>query len=354
METRWTRRDAAERNDPDRGGSRWRRAIAAVAVGTAVGVLLVPVPAGADLDVVFVLDTTGSMGSEIREVQERVGQLAESLAEVRAGERLRYGVVAFRDRGDEYVTRTSPLTADLAATRGFLDALSADGGGDGPEAVVAALAAALGEIAWDPAAGTERQIFLIGDAPPHLDYGDEPTPDELIAAARAARIAINTIGCRSLPADGVEFFRRIAYATEGSYQHIGRVRAAGEGALTEAVRRSAAAAAGIGERGEPVALSWMRHQPGVDPSGILVRYGGAGGTAQDPTGEALGACALEIRMPFGIDLATEPQAFLGSAGLEVALELAAGDPSSTGGGMDVFALAACPPITTPILVTLGG
>ena len=85
-----------------------------------VAVCLVAVPAGADLDAVFVLDTTGSMGGELREVQERVRQLAVDLALARDGERLRYGIVAFRDRGDEYVTRPFDLTEDIGAAERFL------------------------------------------------------------------------------------------------------------------------------------------------------------------------------------------------------------------------------------------
>ncbi len=202
-----------------------------------------PSPAAADLDVVFVLDTTGSMGGELREVQDRVQQLAISLAEIREGERIRYGIVAYRDRGDEYVTSVFDLSSDIAAAGKFLASLSANGGGDGPESVVAALVAALWEMSWDRSAGIDRQIFLVGDAPPHLDYGDEATPEQLIEEARRARIVINTIGCRSLPSHGVEFFRSMAYATEGSYQHIGRVSAAGAGTVTEAVSRSMTTAA---------------------------------------------------------------------------------------------------------------
>ena len=83
------------------------------------------------------------------------------------------------------------------------------------------------------------QIFLIGDAPPHLDYADDPEPEELVAEARRSRIVINAIGCRSLYGTGVEFFRALAYATEGSYQHIGRLTSARPGELTEALGRSA-------------------------------------------------------------------------------------------------------------------
>ena len=130
---------------------------------------LTAIPAAADLDVVFVLDTTGSMGGEIREVQERVRQLAVDLARARDGERLRYGIVAFRDRGDAYVTLPFDLSEDIGAAETFLSSLTADGGGDGPESIVAAIAAALWEMSWDRSDGVERQIFLVGDAPPHLD-----------------------------------------------------------------------------------------------------------------------------------------------------------------------------------------
>ena len=85
--------------------------------------LLVAMPAVADLDVVFVIDTTGSMSGELREVQERARQLAGSLAEARVGERLRYGVVAFRDRGDAYVTLLFDLNQDVGATDEFLAGL---------------------------------------------------------------------------------------------------------------------------------------------------------------------------------------------------------------------------------------
>jgi Mg-chelatase subunit ChlD len=172
-------------------------------------------PVAADLDAVFVLDTTGSMGGEIQEVQERVRELADSLGRARAGERIRFGIVAYRDRGDEYVTRLSSITEDMEATRRFLASLSANGGGDGPESVVAALAAALEGMSWDPSSDTDRQIFLVGDAPPHLDYPGEATPEALIETALRERIVINTIGCRSLPSQGIEFFRRLAYRDRG-------------------------------------------------------------------------------------------------------------------------------------------
>ena len=107
---------------------------------------LAAAPAAADLDVVFVLDTTGSMGGELREVTERVRQLAVDLAFARDGERLRWGIVAYRDRGDDYVTLPFDLSDDVGAAQAFLSGLRAGGGGDGPEAVVAAVETALFEL----------------------------------------------------------------------------------------------------------------------------------------------------------------------------------------------------------------
>lgn len=310
-------------------------------------------PAAADLDVVFALDTTGSMSGELREVQERVRQLAVSIAKARDGERIRFGIVAYRDRGDDYITRLSPLTPDIETSRTFLDSLEAGGGGDGPESVVAALAVALRDMDWDLSDTTERQIFLIGDAPPHLDYGDEPTPEELIAEARRSRIVIQAIGCRSLPGRGVAFFRQMAYGTEGSYQHIGRVRAARPGALTEAMDRTVTSTAGVLREGDPLPVTWLHHEevplddPG--PRGILVRQGGPHGVGQGIDGGDFLPCSLEVHLPVGLDLTADPTTRLGPDGLTVELDLSPGP-----GGVHRFSMASCPPLATPIHVLQGG
>ncbi len=106
-------------------------------------VVLAPSLARADLDLVFLIDTTGSMGGEIQEAKERVRQIAEALSKQRPNQRLRIGVVAYRDRGDEYVTKVSRLDDRVEVSFAFLAALRADGGGDGPEDVVAGLLAAI-------------------------------------------------------------------------------------------------------------------------------------------------------------------------------------------------------------------
>lgn len=116
------------------------------------------------LDVVFVIDTTGSMDWVLAEAKARMVDIVDAV-------RLlvpisRFGVVAYRDHDTPgYVTRPLPLTYSIARLNRFLDSLTAEGGGDLPEAVAAGIEAAVGDAGWR--LGARKVIVLIGDAPPH-------------------------------------------------------------------------------------------------------------------------------------------------------------------------------------------
>lgn len=118
-----------------------------------------------DLDLVFVMDTTGSMRDELRDLQASLVGIIQVLQRLTPS--LRVGFVAYRDRGDAYVVRGAPLAAvedrDAEILR-FVRGLSAEGGGDEPERVDEALAAAVG-MAWR--ANAQGRIVVIGDAPAH-------------------------------------------------------------------------------------------------------------------------------------------------------------------------------------------
>ncbi len=117
-----------------------------------------------DLDLVFVMDTTGSMRQELADVQANLLGVIRVLA--RLAPSLRVGFVAFKDRGAEYLTRSfplSPMTQDnVASVVRFVGQMSASGGGDDPEPVDEALAVATAMPWRDDAQG---QIIVIGDAP---------------------------------------------------------------------------------------------------------------------------------------------------------------------------------------------
>lgn len=312
-----------------------------LALFPALVALLFADAASAHLDVVFLLDTTGSMSGEIREAKERVRQIAERLRAERDNERVRLGVVAYRDRTDSWVTKVSPLTEDTDESFRFLAALRADGGGDSPEDVLTGLRVALHELEWDLGDDTERQVFLIGDAPPHLDYDGHVTPEELVGAAVDKRIVVNAVGCRSLGGAGKRFFQRVAYETEGAYHHIGRVRLAGAepGGLAAAMLKTLATAGEVDE-GEPVAVTRVSR---AAPLGDTLHAALRQGASDDARG-----CALDVTMPDGTDLAGPPRVALGDDGLVVTVVAAPGAGTTTR-----FALPACPPAATPVHVRFG-
>jgi hypothetical protein len=118
----------------------------------------------ADLDLVFVMDTTGSMRREIADVQANLVSIIRVLS--RLASTLRIGFVAYKDHGEAYLTRAYSLDrmnqAHTDELLNFVEDLSAQGGGDDPEAVDEALKVALA-MPWR--ADAQGRILVIGDAP---------------------------------------------------------------------------------------------------------------------------------------------------------------------------------------------
>lgn len=125
----------------------------------------------------FVQDCTGSQGSYIASATKNVQAICQHIFEsgkLQAQEDLRIGLVAYRDHPPQdhtYVTKNFGFSSDINKVERDLSSLYASGGGDGPEAVTAALAEAL-NMEWRPAAS--KMVVLIADAPPHGigEYGD--------------------------------------------------------------------------------------------------------------------------------------------------------------------------------------
>ena len=87
------------------------------------------------VDVVFAVDTTGSMGGLIEGAKRTVWSIATHIRRTDPDAQLRVGLVAYRDIGDDYVTRDFPLTGDLDAVFAELSSYRAAGGGDTPEEI---------------------------------------------------------------------------------------------------------------------------------------------------------------------------------------------------------------------------
>lgn len=114
------------------------------------------------LDVVFAVDTTGSMGEVIVWLQRNVIKMMRALAIISREPRI--GLVFYRDRGDTYVVKPIPLTGNAGKLAKALEGAKAHGGGDVPEAVYDALATAVGKMKW---VSGNKVIIVAGDAPPH-------------------------------------------------------------------------------------------------------------------------------------------------------------------------------------------
>ena len=171
------------------------------------------------VEVVFVLDTTGSMGGLIQGAKERIWAIANALASVKGAPEIAMGLVGYRDRGDEYVTRITDLTDDLDAVYSNLMAYEANGGGDSPESVNQALHEAVTKIKWSKDDTTFRAIYLVGDCPPHMDYQDDVQYPETCKKAVAADIIINTIQCGN-DATTTPIWQKIADGSEGAYFQV--------------------------------------------------------------------------------------------------------------------------------------
>lgn len=172
------------------------------------------------IEAVFVLDATGSMGGLIQAAKENIWSIASNMASAQPTPELRIGLVAFRDRGDDYVTRVFDLSTDLDSMYATLMDVQADGGGDHPEAVNKALYDAVHGMSWSQDASTYRTVFLVGDAPPQR-YPDEPATEEVLTTAAARGILVNSIQAGNQP-DTRQAWQQIASLGQGDYFQVGQ------------------------------------------------------------------------------------------------------------------------------------
>lgn len=173
------------------------------------------------VEVVFALDTTGSMGGLIAAAKEKIWSIATTLASSDPAPEIRMGLVAYRDRGDTYVTKVIPLSNDLDSIYANLMDFQAHGGGDGPESVNQALYDAVHGITWSQDPNAYKVVFLIGDAPAHMDYQDDVKYPATIAAASAKGIVINVVQAGQNGLTKREW-TRIAQLGDGAYFQVGQ------------------------------------------------------------------------------------------------------------------------------------
>jgi hypothetical protein len=206
-----------------------------VIAGPAVAFLLValcpaapaPPPKKPSVEVVFCIDTTGSMSGLIDGAKLKVWSICNQILNGRPMPNLKVGLVAFRDKMDDYVTRVTDLRDDLDDIYAELQTFSANGGGDTPEHVNQALDDAVNKMSWSRESKTVKIVFLVGDAAPHMDYTDDVKYPVTCAQALQRGIIINAIQCGN-DAECTKFWKDIAEKAGGGYAIIpqaGGVRA---------------------------------------------------------------------------------------------------------------------------------
>jgi hypothetical protein len=145
------------------------------------------------VEVAFVLDTTGSMGGLIEGAKRKIWSIATAIVDSNPDADIRMGLVAYRDIGDDYVTRTVDLTADIQDLYAQLLELKARGGGDWPESVNEALDVSINKLQWTAGDQARRIVFLVGDAPPHMDYAQDTKYPTTLKVARQKDIIVNAV-----------------------------------------------------------------------------------------------------------------------------------------------------------------
>src|SRR5262245_24540327 len=171
------------------------------------------------VEVVFCLDTTGSMSGLIDAAKKKIWSISNQITTGKPTPQVKIGIVNYRDRGDSFVTKVFDLTDDLDSIYTTLMSFNADEGGDTPESVNQALFDAVHKIKWSTDKKVLRMIFLVGDAPPHMDYPDDVKYPETCKEAVKRDIIINTVLCGS-DAQAKDHWLKICRAAEGSFVQI--------------------------------------------------------------------------------------------------------------------------------------
>ncbi|MGB3548239.1 MAG: VWA domain-containing protein [Saprospiraceae bacterium] len=174
----------------------------------------------AGVDIVFAVDATGSMGDEIKYLQSELADIIRRVTDsLDSRQAPRFGSVFYRDKGDVYLTRLSPLDDRPATVLDFIAKQRAEGGGDTPEGVDAALAAALDRMSWREDAAA-RLLFLVLDASPHQDSATVARMQVLAATAAARGVRIIPLSCSGVDKSTEYLMRSLALATNGTYTFL--------------------------------------------------------------------------------------------------------------------------------------
>jgi hypothetical protein len=178
---------------------------------------------GRAVDIVFVFDTTGSMGGEINAMKTAAINFADALAA--SGIDYRLGLTEYKDFPKSPCGGTSDfpykvynggnLTSSKTTFQGWISGLRASGGADWPESLLAALSHTVSDQKWR--GGSARKIaIVITDAPPH-DDGHSCNAEGNRLANVISKLVSNGIVTHVVSDSTYSANKQIASATGGSF-----------------------------------------------------------------------------------------------------------------------------------------
>ncbi|MCL2127816.1 MAG: VWA domain-containing protein [Treponema sp.] len=167
------------------------------------------------LDIMFVIDTTGSMSDELNYLKTEISDVIGKIADGNRNYAINLALLFYRDAGDEYVTRYFDFTTNIPQQQQNLKRQSANGGGDFPEAVDKALSEAVGKN-WSGGYAT-RLIFHVCDAPPHDGQEYQTLYYNSIRTAAGKGIRIIPVASSGIDSATEFLLRQEALMTGGTY-----------------------------------------------------------------------------------------------------------------------------------------
>ncbi|MBP5342731.1 VWA domain-containing protein [bacterium] len=165
------------------------------------------------IELMVVIDTTGSMGDEIKYLQTELLDVIDRIKKDNPNTRFKLSVIAYKDKGDEYITKTFNFSENLNDANTFLSKLSASGGGDFEEAVEIALDEAT-KSNWSSESSTKILLF-VADAPSHDKDVDDWNRSALKLSEKGVRII--TVASSGIDTKTEYFFRSQSILTGGIY-----------------------------------------------------------------------------------------------------------------------------------------
>lgn len=170
------------------------------------------------LDLMFVVDTTGSMSDELSYLQKELENVVRTVEQSNANLPARVSVNFYRDEGDEYVVRPFDFTSDLSKAVNDISAQWSDGGGDYEEAVEQALDNAINQHDW--AENSTKIMFMVLDAPPHNTAEIAAKMNTLTQQAAEKGIRIVPVASSGVDKNTEYLLRCLSIYTGGTYTFL--------------------------------------------------------------------------------------------------------------------------------------